>query len=97
VSNPKEGYAFITNGSYDLYAKHRWSYAVSIGDNYKLITFAKKDEPGLIELTESLGFEAKHLSAQSTIDAMDILGYGPFVVYGQDVHIVINYFNPVEE
>lgn len=97
MSNINEGYAFITKANYDLYAKDKWTNATSIGSNYKVISFSKSDEQELTGFISLLGFEAKHLSAQETIDAMVLAGHGPFVVYGQDVHTVINHFNPQKE
>lgn len=95
MSNPKEGYAFITNANYNNYAMNEWPNSISAGSNYKLITFAKVDEQELTDLVGSLDFTCKHLSAQETIDNMIQLNQGPFVVYGQDVHAVLNSFNPL--
>lgn len=98
MSNKDEGYAFITNANYESYAMDKWPNSISAGSGYKVISFAKVDEQELTDFVESLGFACRHLSAQETIDNMTQVNHGPFVVYGQDVHSVIEYFSPqVEE
>lgn len=97
MSNPREGYALITSGGYDLYAKNNWPHAITVGDDYRLIAFAKTDEPNIIEMLTNLGLSVQWFNAVVTISKMELKEDGPFVVYGQDVHTVINHFNPQEE
>lgn len=97
VSNPKEGYAFITAANYESYAMGKWPNCISVGNNYKVVSFAKLDEQELTDFVGSLGFTCQHLSAQETIDNMISVKQGPFVVYGQDVHTVLNHFNLITD
>jgi len=93
MSNPNEGYAFITNAGYEGYAKEMFPASISVGENYHLCTYAKTKELSLIAYVESNGFSCKYLGAQETIDSMTDLSEGPFIVYGDDVHLVIESFN----
>lgn len=93
MSNSKEGYALITNQGYIDHVSEMWPNSIGVGDNYKLCTYAIKDESRFTELVNSLGFECKFLTAQETIDNMNNLELGPFIVYGDDIHVVVNHFN----
>lgn len=97
MSYEKEGYAFITNQGHEDHLKDRWSKAISVGDNYKLVQFAVTEKQSLIELTESLGFTVKELDVSQTVNEMQQNKEGPFFSGCQDVDQVIEYFNPIEE
>jgi len=93
MSNINEGYSFVTNQGFSDYLEQQYPSAISVGTDYRMIQFAKKDESEMVGFAESLGFTIKRLSAQGTIEAMDLRGIGPFIVYGDDVHVVIDHFN----
>jgi hypothetical protein len=97
MSNPEEGYAFITNQGWFDHLSDMYPDAIEVGDSYRMIQYCMKDEQGLIDLSDSLGFEAKRFSSQNTITSMELGSLGPFIVYGDDVHTVVDHFNQAEE
>lgn len=97
MSNPNEGYAFITEQGWTDHLSEKFPDAIVAGGLFRMIQYHIKDEQELIDLSDSLGFEAKRLSAQDTIAAMELGSLGPFICYGSDVHKVVDHFNPAEE
>ena len=97
MSNPNEGYAFITEQGWTDCLSTDYPHAISVGDSYRMIQYCMKDEQGLIELLDSLGFETKRFSAKDTITDMELGSLGSFIVYGDDVHTVVDHFNPSEQ
>ena len=93
MSNPNEGYAFITNQGWTDHLQDRFPDAISVGDNYRMIQFVRADERGMVEFAEVIGISEKRLSADQTVSAMEALQQGLFIVYGDDVHRVVDHFN----
>ena len=92
-----EKYAFITNENYYLYAVNEWPYAISVGDNYKMVQFAYIEEQQLTDFVLSIGFECQHIQGDEIIEGMENLKRGPFVCDYQDASMVVHHFNPRTE
>jgi len=97
MSNPKEGYAFVTNQGWSENLSDEYPDSVSVGLHYRLIQFSISDIKRLELKSELLGYNVKCLDAQSTIEGMRDNQEGPFMVYYNAVHDVIDNFNPKEE
>lgn len=97
MSNPNEGYAFVTNKGWDENLSDEYPDSISVGTNYKLIQFSINDIEKLKLKSERLGYTVKNLDCKSTITQMESGQNGPFLVYYDSVHHVIDSFNSKEE
>lgn len=93
MANANEVYAFVTDQGWLDHLSGRFPYAVNVGADYRMIQFARSDEAAMVQFAEALGFSVKHHSAIDTITAMEARSVGPFIVYGGDVHGVVDHFN----
>lgn len=93
MPNADELYCIATNQGWSDHVKTVFPLAVSVGDNYKLCTIHKSDEPKFKLMTMNLGFEWKKLPVVEVIDRMKSGEKGVFVVPPEYIYQVMDEFN----
>lgn len=87
-------YAFVTAMGWDDSLSERWPHAPLVGD-YRVLVFTNQDYPVLKQ--QYSDFEAKELTTEQTISAMNANELGPFVCSLEQLKQIMNHFAPPDE
>lgn len=87
-------YAFVTAMGWAESLSERWPDAPLVG-GYRVLVFTNADYPALKQ--QYSDFEAKELTAEQTINAMNANGLGPFVCSLEQLKQIMNHFSPPEQ
>lgn len=84
-------YTFVTDGAWISFLSSSWPDAPLV-NGYRVLVFTNKDYPKLKE--QYADFEAKELTADETIAAIENSELGPFVHKLDEAKQIINHFTP---
>lgn len=87
-------YAFVTAMGWAESLSERWPDAPLVG-GYRVLVFTNQDYPVLKQ--QYSDFEAKELTAEQTISAMNANESGPFVCTLEQTKQIMNHFAPPEQ
>tara|TARA_B100001059_G_C17761885_1_gene543343 strand:- start:32 stop:331 length:300 start_codon:yes stop_codon:yes gene_type:complete len=94
MSNLYQLYAFVTAMGWAESLNERWHDAPLVG-GYRVLVFTNADYPLLKEQYSE--FEAKELTTEQTISAMNASELGPFVCSLEQTKQIMNHFAPPEQ
>lgn len=87
-------YAFVTAQHWALHLNHRWPDAPLV-NGYRVLVFTNADYPALKQQYSDV--DAKELTAEQTISAMNANALGPFVCSLEQLKQIMNHFSPPEQ
>lgn len=87
-------YAFVTAAGWAESLSERWPHAPLVG-GYRVLVFTNADYPALKQ--QYSDFEAKELTAEQTISAMNANELGPFVCSFEQTKQIMNHFSTPEQ
>ena len=94
MSNLYQLYAFVTSTRWAESLSERWPDAPLVG-GYRVLVFTNTDYPALKQQYSE--FEAKELTTEQTISAMNANELGPFVCTLEQTKQIMNHFAPPEQ
>lgn len=94
MSNLYQLYALVTAQYWALHLNERWPDAPLVG-GYRVLVFTNQDYPVLKQQYSE--FEAKELTTEQTINAMNANELGPFVCSLEQLKQIMNHFSPPEQ
>lgn len=87
-------YAFVTAAGWTESLSERWPDAPLV-NGYRVLVFTNADYPALKQQYSE--FEAKELTTEQTINAMNANELGPFVCTLEKTKQIMNHFAPPEQ
>ena len=94
MSNLYQLYAFVTAMGWAESLSESWPDAPLVG-GYRVLVFTNADYPALKQQYSE--FEAKELTTEQTINAIDAGEIGPFVCSLEQTKQIMNHFAPPEQ
>lgn len=87
MSNSNEGYLIVPNSQWEDGLCDAYSGEINVNNTHKLISFSKSHQDKLLKVID---VPVLFLNAQSTVDNVLSNSNSAFVLYGDDVHTVLN-------